>query len=88
MGFELTTPPAVVRLDDFRAVERDTLERIHCDENNAGVRVDAMLSITIVDCMEYLRKLGSMSDGMHAQSSLTRWLVKMRQRSQIISGLE
>ena len=49
MGLEFTSPPSTVGLDDLWAIEGDPLERIHGDEDNAGIGVDTMLSITIPD---------------------------------------
>ena len=50
---DLFSPRATVRLDDFRAVDVDALERVHGDEDDARVRIDTMLCISIADSMQY-----------------------------------
>ncbi len=46
---KFTSPAAVVRLDDFRTIEGDALEGIDGNEDDSGVRVDAVLAVTIAD---------------------------------------
>ena len=49
MGLELSSPTAVVGLDDFWAIEGDALEGVDGNEDDSGVCIDAMLGVTIAD---------------------------------------
>ena len=52
MWFEISPPPAVVSLNDFGAIECDTLEGVDSDENDSRICVDAVLGVTIANCMK------------------------------------
>ena len=52
MWFEFASPPAVVCLYDFRTIESDALEGVHGNEDDSGIRVDAVLGVTIADCVK------------------------------------
>ena len=52
MRLEFASPPAVVCLYDFRTIESDTLEGVDGNEDNSGVCIDAVLSVTIADCVK------------------------------------
>jgi hypothetical protein len=47
--FKFSSTSTMVRLNNLRAVEGNTLERIYGNENDSTVCVDAVLSITISD---------------------------------------
>jgi hypothetical protein len=52
MRLELASPPSTVGLNDFRSIEGDALKRIDGNEYNSAVGVDAVLSITITNCVK------------------------------------
>lgn len=52
MRFQVASSPTTVGLYDFWTIKADSLERINSDEDDAGVRVDAMLSVAVTDCMQ------------------------------------
>ena len=52
MWLKLASPPAVVSLNDFGAIECDTLEGVDSDENDSRICVDAVLGVTIANCMK------------------------------------
>ena len=56
MWFEISPPPAVVSLDNLRPIESDALEGVDSNEDDSGVSIDAMLSVTIADCMKDWKK--------------------------------
>jgi hypothetical protein len=49
--FQITSPPTVIRLNNFRTIEGDTLEGIDSDQNDTAVCVDAVLNIAIANGM-------------------------------------
>ena len=53
MRLDLFSPRATVRLNDFRAINVDALERVHGDEDDARVGIDTMLCISVADSMHY-----------------------------------
>ena len=52
MGLKFASPPAVVCLDDFGTIEGDTLEGVYSDEDDSGVCINAVLGVTIADCVK------------------------------------
>ena len=52
MGLKFASPSAAVGLNDLWTIESDALERIHGNENDAGIGIDTMLSIAIANCMQ------------------------------------
>ena len=52
MWLEFASPSTVVCLDDFGTIESDALEGVHGNEDDSGVRVDAVLGVTIADCVK------------------------------------
>ena len=56
MGFELSSSATIVGLDDFWTVECDALEGVDSNEDDSGVCVDAVLGITIADCVKDWRQ--------------------------------
>ena len=56
MWFEISPPPAVVSLNNLRPIESDALEGVDSNEDDSRVSIDAMLSVTIADCMKDWKK--------------------------------
>ena len=52
MWLEFASPSTVVCLDDFGTIESDALEGVDSNEDDPGVRVDAVLGVTIADCVK------------------------------------
>ena len=52
MWLQLASPPTTVRLNNFRAIERNTLKRVDRDQNYATVGVDTMLGIAVANGMQ------------------------------------
>lgn len=54
MWFKLSSPPSAVCLDNLGSIESDALEGVYGNEDDSTVCVDAMLGITVPDCMKNL----------------------------------
>jgi hypothetical protein len=52
MRLELASPPSAIGLNYFRSIKGDALKRIDGDEYNSAVGIDAVLSITIANCVK------------------------------------
>ena len=52
MRLELAPPPSTVGLDDLRSIESNALKRIDGDEYDSTVGVNAVLSVTVTNCMK------------------------------------
>lgn len=53
---KLASAATVVCLYDFWAIEGDALEGVDGDEDNSGICIDAMLGVTIANCVKDWRK--------------------------------
>jgi hypothetical protein len=57
MGLEVTSPPTTIRLNNLGPVYCHPLERVHGDEDDAGVGIDAVLGISVSDGVEDFERL-------------------------------
>lgn len=53
MRFKLSFPTATVSLNNFWPIQCDALKGVDGNEHNATVRVDAVLRISVANCMEH-----------------------------------
>lgn len=52
MRLQLASPSSTVRLYDLGAIKRDTLKRVDRDQHDTAVSIDAMLRVSISDCVQ------------------------------------
>ena len=52
MWLKLASPTTIVCLNDFGTIKRDTLEGVDGDEDDPRVCIDAVLGVTIADCVK------------------------------------
>ena len=55
MRLKVTSSATIIGLNNFGTIESDTLEWIDSDEDHPGVCIDAMLGVTIADCVKDCR---------------------------------
>ena len=58
VGLKISSSTTIVCLDDFWAIESDTLEGVDGNEDDARICIDAMLRVTIADGMKDWRCVG------------------------------